>query len=189
MLSGTLLSIGLAFVLIAIALGLLIFNDRRLQRRRLVAARHQALGLPEGKLVYEDADGQGEPLASATYPLTGKPAFVVQLSDGRPVPLLLQLTVNSLTKPASNHVVLIGAYCLILEDYFEIAPTYGLVRYADHEFQVDYTPALRRKVIRLLGEMEQSSAEQPPHLEKQKVTKCRACVFQPICPVGQKYRK
>src|SRR5881227_4119865 len=101
--SNILLPIGLTLLLAAFALGILILNERRYQRQRLLAERHRALGLPEGELVYEDADGEGEPLSSSAYPLVGKPDYIVQLPDGRPVPIELKLGVHDATIPHSNH--------------------------------------------------------------------------------------
>src|SRR5205809_268749 len=186
MFSSLLLPVGLGLLLIALALGILILNERRYQRQRLMTERHRALGLPEGELVYEDADGEGEPLSSSAYPLVGKPDYVVQLPDGRPVPIELKLNVHDVTAPHSNHMIQLAAYCLILEDYFVEAPTHGILRYADREFTVEYTPALKKKVIRLLTEMARCSEQQPPPLARQRVAKCRACTFQAICPVGRK---
>src|SRR5581483_1257180 len=177
--SNILLPIVLVLLLIALVLGILLLNERRYQRRRLVTQRRRALGLPDGDLVYEDADGEGEPLSSSTFALTGKPDYVVQLPDGRPVPIELKLGVHDATAPYSNHAIQVAAYCLILEDYFELPPTHGILRYADREFTVEYTPALRRKVIRLLGQMALCSEQEPPPLARQRVAKCRACVFQP----------
>jgi CRISPR-associated exonuclease Cas4 len=182
---GLLLPIGLGLLFIALALVLLLLNERRYQRRRLMTERQRALGLPEGELVYEDADGQGETLSSSAYPIIGKPDYVVKLPDGRPVPVELKLNVHNATVPYSNHIVQVAAYCLILEDYFEQPPTHGILRYADCEFTVEYTPALRKKVIKLLTEMERCSEQQPPPLAKQRAAKCRACTFQPICSVGR----
>src|SRR5260370_37199104 len=116
MLNSILLAIGLGLLLAAVALVILLLNDRRFQRARLIAERHRALGLPEGKLVYEDADGQGEALSSSDYPLVGKPDYVIKLPDGRPVPIELKLNVRDATAPYSNHMVQVAAYCLILED-------------------------------------------------------------------------
>jgi CRISPR-associated exonuclease Cas4 len=183
--SNILLPIGLVLLLVALVLGILLLNERRYQRRRLITQRRRALGLPDGDLVYEDADGEGEPLSSSTFALMGKPDYVVQLPDGRPVPIELKLGVHDATAPYSNHAIQVGAYCLILEDYFEQPPTHGILRYADCEFTVEYTPALRRKVIKLLTEMERCSQQQPPPLTKQRANKCRVCTFQPICPVGR----
>src|SRR5438876_5079864 len=185
MVNSILLAIGLGLLLAALALIILLLNERRFQRARLITERHRALGLPEGELVYEDADGQGEPLWSSAYPLAGKPDYIVQAPGGCPVPVELKLNVHDATMPFSNHAVQVGAYCLILEDYFEQAPTHGILRYADREFTIDYTPALRKKVIKLLTEMERCSEQQPPPLTRQRAAKCRACAFQPICPVGR----
>src|SRR2546425_5804644 len=109
MLNSILLSIGLGLLLAAIALGILLLNERRNQGRRLVVEHRRALGLPEGELVYEDADGEGEPLSSASYPLIGKPDYIVQLPDGRPVPIELKLNVHDVTVPHSNHAVQVAA--------------------------------------------------------------------------------
>jgi len=185
MLNNILLSIGLGLLLAALALVLLLLNDRRVQRSRFIAERHRALGLPEGELVYEDADGLGAPLSSRAYPLVGKPDYVVQLPDGRPVPIELKLNVQDATAPFPNHIVQVAAYCLILEDYFEHVPTYGIVRYADSECTVEYAPALRKKVIRLLTEMARCNEQQKPPLTRQRAAKCRACTFKALCPVGK----
>lgn len=183
--SGVLFPIGLVLLLVALALFIMLLNERQTQRHRLVEERRRVLGLPTGELVYEDADGQGETLSSSQFPLMGKPDYVVQLPDGRPVPIELKLNVLDATAPYSNHEVQIAAYCLILEDYFEKAPTHGILRYADCEFTIEYTPALRKKVIRLLGDMARCSEREPPPLKNQRAAKCRTCAFQPICPVGR----
>jgi CRISPR-associated exonuclease Cas4 len=185
MVQNILLALGLGFLIIAGALGVLLWNERRVGRRRLIDEHKRALGLPEGELVYEDADGRGEPLSSSEYPLVGKPDYIVQLPDGRPVPIELKLNVHDVTAPYSNHQVQIAAYCLILEDYFPQAPTHGILRYADREFTVEYTPALRKKVIRLLGQMALCSEQEQPPLARQRAAKCRVCAFQPTCPVGR----
>lgn len=180
-----LLTIGLICLFLAGALGILLWNERRVQHERLLNERQRALGLPEGELVYEDADGQGESLSSSAFPLIGKPDYIVRLRDGRPVPVELKLNVQDATAPYANHQIQVAAYCLILEDYFEQAPTHGILRYADREFTVEYTPAMRRKVIRLLEQMALCSAQEPPPLARQRVAKCRVCTFQPVCPVGR----
>src|SRR5260370_42325079 len=102
MLNTTLLSIGLALFLAAFALLMLRLNERRVQHGRLIAEKQRALGLPEGKLVYEDADGLGEALTSRDYPLAGKPDYGGELPDGRRVPVALQLNVHDASAPFTN---------------------------------------------------------------------------------------
>ncbi len=185
MLSSILLPIGLSLLLLTLILLILLRNERRYQRQRLVTERHTVLGLPPGELVYEDADGQGETLHSEQYPLIGKPDYIVKQADGRLIPIELKLSVQNVAAPYSNHVMQIAAYCLLLEEYTELPPTHGILRYADRDFTVDYTPTLRKKVLRLLEEMQRSTEQQPPALQKQRVAKCRVCTFQPICPIGR----
>lgn len=184
MVSSILFPTGLALLLFALAIIILLRNERLYQRRRLIAERHRALGLPAGELVYEDADGEGTLLFSDQYPLAGKPDYVVKLDDQRLVPVELKLSTQNVTTPYSNHILQLAAYCLILEDYAERAPTHGILRYADRDFTIDYTPALRRKVIRRLEEMARSNEQQAPPLQKQRPAKCRSCTFQAICPIG-----
>ena len=69
MFNNILLAIGLGLLLASLALALLLLNERRVRRSKLIAERQRVLGLPEGELVYEDADGQGESLSSSAYPL------------------------------------------------------------------------------------------------------------------------
>ncbi|MEO7022269.1 MAG: Dna2/Cas4 domain-containing protein [Ktedonobacteraceae bacterium] len=181
-----LLTVGLLFLMLAAIMGTLLWNERRGQLDHLLCERKRVLGLPEGKLVYEDADGEGELLSSSAYPLVGKPDYVVQLADGRPVPIELKLNTHDATAPYANHQVQLAAYCLILEDYFPQAlPTHGILRYADREFTIEYTPALRKKVLRVLTQMSLCSEQEPPALARQRVAKCRVCVFQPVCAVGR----
>ncbi len=183
--TSLLFPIGLGLLLVACILIIMLLNERYTQHKRLIEERRHVLGLPIGNLVYEDADGQGETLSSNQYPLAGKPDYIVQLPDGRPVPIELKLNVQDASAPYSNHEVQVAAYCLILEDYFEQAPTHGILRYADCEFTIEYTPALRKKVIRLLNDMARCTEQQPPPLKTQRAAKCRACAFQPICTVGR----
>ena len=183
--SSVLLATGLILLFLALTLLLLVWNERQYQRNRLVTERHNALGLPEGELVYEDIDGEGESLSSSEAPLIGKPDYIVRSPDGRLIPILRKLNVQDARTPQSNHVIQIAAYCLILEDYSEQPPTHGILRYADREFTIEYTTAIRKRVLRLLAEMEHYTEQQSPQLLKQSAAKCRACIFKPVCAVGQ----
>ncbi len=184
MMHHILFPIGLGLLFLALALLILLRNERLYHQQKLIAERHRTLGLPVGELVYEDADGQGALLSSDRYPLVGKPDYVVKLNDGCLVPVELKLSAQNVMTPYSNHVVQIAAYCLILEDYAERPPTHGILRYADREFTVDYTPALRKKVLRLLNEMAHCDEQQAPPLQKQRAAKCRVCTFQAMCTIG-----
>jgi CRISPR-associated exonuclease Cas4 len=179
------LSIGLGLFFLVLAILILKRNERLYRRRNVVMDRHRMPDLPKGTLIYEDVDGQGALLSSRQYPLVGKPDYVIKQADGRLVPIELKPLTRNAATPYSNHVVQLAAYCLILEDYADRPPTHGILRYADREFTIDYTPRLRKKVLRLLDEMALANKHHAPPLEKQQATKCRVCAFQTICAVGQ----
>lgn len=186
MIENILFTGGIGLLLLALAGFVLLLNEQRVQRERARNEHHQALNLPDGELVYENNSGQGELISSDVYPITGKPTYVMQLADGRLVPIEVKQTPCKTMAPPSHDTLQVAADCLILEDYdATLPPTHGILRYPDREFIVDYTAALRKKVIKRLEEMTLCSEQYPPALQKQKATKCRTCLFQPICPVGQ----
>ena len=175
--------------LVAVALLALValsFNEVRARGRapRPTGPKRKAVqGLPEGKIVYQDADGKGQPLLATSYPLSGKPDYVILSPEGVPIPVELKPTIDS-DQPQGHHVMQVAAYCVILEDLYDQRPTHGMLRYANHEFRVEYTDALKRKVVRLLADMARCDEQHPPVLTHQLPSKCQVCPFESICPVG-----
>jgi len=168
------------------ALLVLLFNEYRARRRSPRPAKKGRTPhprLPEGRIVYQDADGTGAPLVATSYPLSGKPDYVILSPDGAPIPVELKLSVES-EEAQRHHVLQLAAYFVILEDLYEQPPVYGVLRYANKDFAIQYTDALKRKVIRRLAEMERCDEQHPPLLTQQLPSKCHACPFQPICPIG-----
>jgi CRISPR-associated exonuclease Cas4 len=177
----------LAAVLL-VAVAVLLFNEFRAWRRRpRSAGPEQKAGppLPEGRIVYADADGTGEPLLASSHPLSGKPDYVVLAPDGTPIPVELKLDSEG-EEPQRHHIMQMGAYFVILEDLYDTPPTYGLLRYANKDFTIPSTDALKRKVLRRLAELERCDEQHPPVLTHQLPSICRVCPFQPICPIGQR---
>jgi len=175
-------------VVAIVALLVLLLNEYRSRRRTPRSAQkaeQSRLGLPEGKIVYQDADGSGAPLLATSYPLSGKPDYVILSPEGVPIPVELKLNTDA-EEPQRNHVMQLAVYLVILEDLYDQPPTYGVLRYAHRDFTIAYTDALKRKVARRLLEMEHCDDQHPPMLARQLPSKCRSCPFQPICPIGQR---
>ncbi|HEY7348958.1 MAG TPA: PD-(D/E)XK nuclease family protein [Ktedonobacterales bacterium] len=175
----------LAAVVVA-ALLILLLNEHRARRRQPRPARQErkaAQQLPEGRIVYQGVDGTGEPLLATSYPLSGKPDYVILSPEGMPIPVELKLTIES-EEAQRHHVMQLAAYFVILEDLYDRPPTYGVLRYANKDFTIQYSEALKRKVARRLAEMEHCDEQHPPTLTHQLPSKCHACPFQPICPIG-----
>lgn len=196
-------SLGVSMILIACVLGGLLVvlwaNERRLARRspKLAQVESEAAKavlkkastsvpqLPKGKIVYQDVDGLGTPLFAKKYPLSGKPDYVILSPEGAPIPVELKLSADA-QEPQRGHIMQLAVYFVILEDLYAQPPKYGLLRYAGHEFTIQNTESLKRKVLQRLAEMEQCDESHPPVLTRQVVSKCRICPFQPICPIGQR---
>jgi CRISPR-associated exonuclease Cas4 len=170
---------------VGVALLVLLFNEYRARRpsRPAKKGRTSHPRLPEGRIVYQDADGAGAPLVATSYPLSGKPDYVILSPDGAPIPVELKLSVES-DEPQRHHMLQLAAYFVILEDLYEQPPVYGILRYANKDITIPYTDALKRKVLRRLAEMERCDEQHPPRLAQQLPSKCHACPFQPICPIG-----
>lgn len=180
-------------VVVVVALLVLLLNEFRARRRvppptrQARAAKLRSLTpphLPAGEIVYQDVDGVGEPLLATSHPLSGKPDYVILSPEGVPIPVELKLSIEA-EEPQPHHLLQLATYFVILEDLYDQTPTYGVLRYANKDFTIEYTEALKRKVLRRLAELERCDERHPPVLTHQLPSKCRACPFQPICPIGQ----
>jgi CRISPR-associated exonuclease Cas4 len=156
---------------------------------RQATRTRQAAGLPSGRVVYADTGGwrpADAPFFSATYGLTGKPDYLVETRDG-----LIPIEVKSSAAPShpySSHVLQLAAYCLLVEETTGQAPPYGLIKYADAVFEVDYTPTLRQELLTLLNVMQHLRAQsnrQRAHSgvprSHDEPRRCAGCGYRQIC--------
>ncbi len=148
---------------------------------RALRLRQQS-GLPWARVVASDT-GPGrrlsEPLFARRYGLTGKPDYLLQqgvylipveVKPGRSVPY-----------PYESDLLQLAAYCLLVEETSERAPPYGLLRYAETTFRLEYTPAVRDDLLDVLAEMRDlldaddcaRSHDEPP--------RCAGCGFVQQC--------
>ena len=131
-------------------IGLLIFAAALLFF--LSARKRRQTGLPTGRIVYADTDAWQKlpaPLFDPELRLTGKPDYAVDIGKGVRVPVEVK-SAPAPAEPYDSHVMQLAAYCLLLERETNQRPPYGLLRYRDRTFQVDYTPALEESLLTLL---------------------------------------
>jgi len=122
----------------------------------LVRARraYRDAGLPVGRITYVDTGAWNRcerPLFSRRYRITGKPDYLVGSPAG-----VIPVEVKSGTapqQPYSAHVLQLAAYCLLVEEQENRTVPYGIIKYADKAFEVDYTSALRAQVVETLEAM------------------------------------
>jgi CRISPR-associated exonuclease Cas4 len=164
-----------------------------------LAARRAAgrTGLPAGELIYSDTgyavgqvgpiitNEQGEkqerPLTSRSYGLSGRPDYLVRTRDG-----IVPVEAKSTMCPANgraydSHIFQLAAYCLLVEDVIGADVPYGIIRYADAEVIVDYTPELKDELLELLDEMREARYAEEVHRSHDEARRCSKCSMREIC--------
>jgi CRISPR-associated exonuclease Cas4 len=161
--------------LILILIGVLIFW---LGRRSRAEA-----GLPIGHVIYSDTHGWQsieKPLFSQTHRLAGKPDYLVQ--QGREIiPIEVKSSAAPADGPRRSHVLQLAAYCLLVEETYRQKPKYGIVKYADQMFAVDYTESLRAALLDVMAAMRSDLAQTEAHRSHDEVARCIHCGYRHAC--------
>ncbi|MFQ6100849.1 MAG: Dna2/Cas4 domain-containing protein [Anaerolineae bacterium] len=161
-----------SFILLALGLLLLWLAQRGRARS----------GLPQGRVVYTDTDGWGRlerPLFSRDLLLTGKPDYLV--ADGADIIPVEVKSSRAPTRPHPSHLLQLAAYCLLVEECYRRRPPYGIVKYADRAFEVDYTPELEGELLATLDCMRDDLAEGDAPRSHDEPQRCRGCGYYRHC--------
>ncbi len=151
-----------------------------LSLRRAARTRYKA-GIPSGRVVYADTGDwrpPDKPFFSTKYGLTGRPDYLVETRAG-----LIPIEVKSRAAPSqpyASHIWQLAAYCLLVEESENRAPAYGMIKYADAAFEVDYTPAVRRDLLALLDEMRRASRGSARR-NHDDARRCAGCGYRQAC--------
>jgi CRISPR-associated exonuclease Cas4 len=151
-----------------LALGLLLLWLARRGRARS--------GLPQGRVVYSDTGGWDRlerPLFSREFALTGKPDYLV--ADGADIIPVEVKSGRAPAQPYESHTLQLAAYCLLVEECYGRQPPYGIVKYDDRAFEVDYTAELEEKLLTILEDMEADLADGDAARNHEDARRCRAC--------------
>jgi CRISPR-associated exonuclease Cas4 len=164
----------ISIVATLVALGLILLW---LARRRRVQS-----GLPEGRLVYTDTGGwhrPERPLCSRRFQLTGKPDYLVESGD-HVIPVEVK-SGHAPKQPYASHLLQLATYCLLVEEAYGQRPAYGIIKYADRSFMVDYEPGLEEELLRTVNRMRADlAAGQAPRCHNE-AYRCRACGHRSQC--------
>jgi CRISPR-associated exonuclease Cas4 len=141
-------------------------------------------GLPIGRVIYSDTSDWraiDKPLFSRTHRLTGKPDYLVQ--QGREiVPIEVKSAHTPNDGPRRSHVLQLAAYCLLVEETYRQRPKYGIVKYADRMFAVDYTDTLRTELLDVIAAMRDDLARGAAERSHDEAARCVHCGYRHACP-------
>ncbi len=139
------------------------------------------MNLPEGEIIYVDLEnGSSELFVSKKYGLSGRPDHIIK-KDGFYIPVELK-TGRTPRGPLFSHIVQIGAYCTIMEDVSGRAPPYGIIKYPERSFEIEYTEDLRNIVLNMREKLLRDLDRGEAHRNHRRPGKCRGCSRRDRCP-------
>lgn len=162
----------LSLLLIAVALYLLWRADRR----------QRAAGLPGGRILYSDTglwNRVEKPFYDAFLGLTGKPDYLVE-QDGKLIPVEVK-SGWAPAEPFESHILQLAAYCLLVDRQLNKRPPYGILKYRNRSFAVDYTPTLENSLLDLLDEMRRQERRGEAGRSHQQPGRCARCGYRSVC--------
>jgi CRISPR-associated exonuclease Cas4 len=138
-------------------------------------------GLPWAPIIASDmgAGQAAEPLYSARYGLSGRPDYLLRQA-GALVPVEVKPG-RYAQQPYESDLMQLAAYCLLLEEQNGWAPPYGLLRYAEQSFRLEYTPAVRATVLEIVAEMRDLLDAEDCARSHDEARRCAGCGFFDIC--------
>lgn len=144
---------------------------------------HAKTGLPGGQVISADTSRwlpTSRPLFSNAHQLTGKPDYLVR-ERGTVIPVEVKSARAPNNGPREGHVLQLAAYCLLVAETEGRRPPYGLIKYADAVFKVDYTLALERTLLDALNAMRGDLARGRARRSHTDPSRCVTCGYRHAC--------
>jgi CRISPR-associated exonuclease Cas4 len=142
----------------------------------------QEAGLPVGRVTYVDTGAWKrceQPLFSSRHRLTGRPDYLVSSREGV-VPVEVKSGAAP-PQPYTAHILQLAAYCLLVEEQEGRAPAYGVLKYDDRAFEVDYTAALRAQLLLTIDSIRRDLGARDVARSHDQVARCSGCGYQQQC--------
>lgn len=134
-----------------------------------------------GDLVYIDSTAEKPKLfVSKKLGLSGRPDAVVMDAEHH-IPVELK-TGRVPRGPLFSHILQVVAYCVLLEEEYGKAPPYGVIRYGETAFEIEYNADQRALLLQKLTEMRASIVKGEAHRNHNRPGKCIHCSRRAGCP-------
>jgi CRISPR-associated exonuclease Cas4 len=152
-----------------------------------LATRQQKIaGLPAGRVIYADTSRWGaveKPLYDAVLGLTGKPDYLVEIGGvvGDPIIPVEVKSHHAGQAPYDSHIFQLAAYCLLVERQLGRRPPYGLLKYPDRVFSIDFTPALETALRGTLEAMRSTEYRKEVARSHNSPQRCARCGYRAVC--------
>ena len=144
--------------------------------------QRQQLGIPQGRLTYEDMGADGK-LRRALYDeqlnLVGRPDYLIR-QNGELIPVEVK-SGRSPKKPYDSHIYQAAAYCLLVSANYQQRPSHALIRYPERTFKINFTQQLEDEIRNLLTEMRSFADGILPARSHEHAARCRGCGYLQVC--------
>lgn len=155
--------------------------------KRSIVLRNEAedkrreLSVEQGDVEYVDREKEkSRMLESEEFRLRGRPDYILKVEDDT-VPV--EVKTGRVPKgPFFSHVLQIAAYCFLVEQDTGNSPPYGVVKYGDEEFEVEFDESLKDLLLEKLDDMREALEEEDVHRNHSREGKCKNCSRRDICP-------
>src|SRR5574340_1519314 len=148
----------------------------------LGSRQRKSAGLPAGRVLYSDPKIIGEPETPLFAPdtlLTGKPDYLVE-DHSRVIPVEVK-SGWAPPEPYPGHIYQVLAYCLLVGHTYHKRPPYGILRYRNRSFSIEYTPEGERELRLLIDEMHDAGRKRELDCSHQDRNRCARCGYRSIC--------
>lgn len=148
----------------------------------LAARQQRRLGMPGGRVLYRDMEGRldlDRPLYAADLDLVGRPDYLLRTADGM-VPVEVK-SGRTPRRPYDSHVYQLAAYCALVERAFGERPRHGVIRYAERQFEVEYTAELEQGLLGVLDQMRADLGRAEVDRSHEQAARCRSCGYLSRC--------
>jgi CRISPR-associated exonuclease Cas4 len=172
------LAVALEAVAIAWLIGASFFMYKTLMSMAIVDSLRKEFRV-KGKIEYIDM-GKAKAFKSEKYGLIGRPDYVIKMGD-KVIPVE-EKKGRTPQGPLFSHILQIAAYCLLIEEETGKAPPYGLLKYPEHEHEIEYNEDLKKALLQKMDELREVMRTGNVHRNHNRPGKCANCSRRDACP-------
>ncbi len=140
-------------------------------------------GLPSARIMFSDGSLRpwSQPLYDPDLGLTGKPDYVVALSEEVWVPVEVK-SGRTPREPYPGHVYQVVAYALLVRRVLGKQVPFAILRYPETTFRIEITPQRETALLALLDRMRHYQRDgRPPGRSHTSPLRCARCGFRAYC--------
>ena len=152
----------------------------------LASRQQKKTGLPAGRVIASDTSRWAaveKPLYDAALGLTGKPDYLVEATEiqGEPIIPVEVKSHHTGQAPYDSHILQLAVYCLLVERQLGRRPPFGLLKYPDQVYAIDFTPALEAELHNILDAIHAAERLRAINRSHNAPQRCARCGYRQVC--------